>query len=130
MSLSIAIHINKQLAASAELKEKVGDRFYPVSVKSDVQAPFIVYERDSVQPNGTKDGTDGDTVAVNVYVFAETYMESVEIAELVRDTLDGSSGSYTTFEVDECDFTDAAETYEDGIYAQQLVFNLTTYKNK
>lgn len=127
MSLSVAEHINKKLAADGKLAVKVGDRLYPVSVKSDVACPFVVYERDSVQPNGTKDGTDGDTVGMNVYVFAESYKESVEIAEMIRAALDGSSGSYATFDVDECDFTDAAESYDEGIYAQQLVFTIKTY---
>lgn len=127
MSLSVAEHINKKLSARKDLTDIVGDRLFPVAVKENVELPFVVYERESVVPNGTKDGTDGDTVTENVFVFAETYKQSVEIAELVRGTLDGSTGSYSGFEIDECVFTDAAETYEDGVYVQQLVFNLTTY---
>ena len=127
MSLSVAEHINKKLSSSAELTEIVCDRLFPVAVKENVELPFIVYERESVVPNSTKDGTEGDTVTENVFVFAESYKHSVEIAELVRDALDGSTGSYSGFEVDECDYQDAAETYENGVYVQQLVFNINTY---
>ena len=127
MSLSVAEHINKKLSSSTELTEIVCDRLFPVAVKENVELPFIVYERESVVPNSTKDGTEGDTVTENVFIFAESYKQSVQIAELVRKSLDGSQGSYSTFDVDECDFSDAAETYEDGVYIQQLVFNITTY---
>lgn len=126
MSLSIAEHINKKLSSNVELTEMVGDRLYPVAVKENIECPFIVYERESVVPNSTKDGTEGDTVTENVFVFAETYGQSVKIAEIVRDALDGSQGSYSSFSIDECNFQDAAETYEDGVYVQQLVFNITT----
>lgn len=127
MSLSVAEHINKKLSSNVELTEMVGDRLYPVAVKENIECPFIVYERESVVPNSTKDGTEGDTVTENVFVFAETYGQSVKIAEIVRDALDGSQGSYSIFTIDECDFVDAAETYEDGVYVQQLVFNITTF---
>lgn len=126
MSLSIAEHINKTLSASGKLVSKIGNRLYPVSVKSEVDLPFIVYERESIQPKSSKDGMFGDNVTVNVYVFAEAYKDAVDIAEMVRDALDGSSGKYASFVVDECDFADAAESCDEGIYLEQLVFNITT----
>lgn len=127
MSLSIAEHINKVLSSSEDLTKIVGDRLYPVSVKDNIECPFIVYERESVVPNRTKDGAEGDTVTENVFIFAENYGQAVNIAEIVRAALDGSEGNYSNFTIDECDYTDAAETYEDGVYIQQLVFNITTY---
>lgn len=126
MSLSIAEHINKTLSAYGMLVSKVGNRLYPVSVRSEVDLPFIVYERENIQPKSSKDGTFGDYVTVNVYVFAEAYKDAVDIAEMVRDALDGSSGKYASFEVDECNFADAVESYDEGIYLEQLVFNITT----
>ena len=72
MSLSVAQHIKSRLSASAELTEAVGERMFPVAVSADTSFPFIVYERASVRPNSTKDGSPGDTVTVGVYVLVHT----------------------------------------------------------
>lgn len=127
MSLSVAQHIKSRLSASAELTEAVGERMFPVAVSADTSFPFIVYERASVRPNSTKDGSPGDTVTVGVYVFSENYAESVRLAEAVRSALDGTAGRYDTFEVDECDMTGADEAFSENVFMQQLTFELKTY---
>lgn len=128
MSLSISQHINSKLSASRELTEAIGERMYPVAVAAETTFPFIVYERTSVTPNHTKDGSPGDTVAANVYVFSRNYAESVAVAEQVRTALDGSGGRYATFEVEDCYLTDADEAFADNVFMQQLSFTIETYE--
>ena len=66
-------------------------------------------------------------MTVGVYVFSENYAESVRLAEAVRSALDGTAGRYDTFEVDECDMTDADEAFSENVFMQQLTFELKTY---
>ena len=126
MSLSISEHIRKRLSECPELTAKVGNRMFPIAVNAETRFPFIVYERIAVIPNSTKDGDDGDTVTENVYVFSESYSESVQIAEIVRKALDHSKGDYGNYEIDECIMTAADEAHDENIYMQQLVFTIQT----
>ena len=50
MSLSVAEHIKSRLSRSEPLKEKVGDRMFPVALSAETEFPFICYERASVVP--------------------------------------------------------------------------------
>lgn len=127
MSLSVAEHILSRMNLSEELKVKVGDRMYPVALSAETKFPFICYERTSVSPLRTKDIRSGeDAVTVDVFVFSENYKESVQVAEMVRKTLDCTGGIYSTFQVTECYMEDAMESFSENVYMQQLVFNLTT----
>lgn len=127
MSLSVAEHIRSRLSRSESLKEKVGDRIFPVALSAETSFPFVCYERASVVPGRTKDiRSFEDAVAVDVYIFSDNYLESVQVAELVRKALDCTGGIYSSFRVTECYMADAMEAYSDNVYMQQLSFNLTT----
>ena len=41
MSLSVAEHIKSRLSRSEPLKEKVGDRMFPVALSAETEFPFI-----------------------------------------------------------------------------------------
>ena len=56
MSLSVAEHIQSRLSRSESLKEKVGDRMFPVALSSETSFPFVCYERASVVPGRTRFG--------------------------------------------------------------------------
>ena len=69
MSLSIGAHVYKKLSDSTELVKLISDKIYAISTKTEISFPFVIYRRNSLVPEYTKDryGT-GDTVSVEVAV--------------------------------------------------------------
>lgn len=126
MSLLVAKHINAKLSSSKELKKIVKDRMFPVAVTKETEFPFVVYERDGVSPERTKDYIVGDTVQESVYVFASSYLEAVKIADMIRKSLDNSIGDYGEFEVTECEMIGSEEAYSENTFLQKLVFSIKT----
>lgn len=121
--LGISEHIHKILNQSASLKRLIGDKIYPIATKREVDFPFVVYQRDSIAPEYDKSGKATVTTTVNVYVLAETYTESVEIAEEVIKSLNRVYADYDKFAVIGASLTSANEDYVSQTYVQQLTFN-------
>lgn len=118
MSLLIGIHIKDILGKNEELSERVGNRIYPLVIPVGVpKYPFIVYRNDGTSPDYTKDGTNEDTVSVNVAIVAKEYSEAVEIAQAVRYSLEDKRKRYDKFEVRDSILTGTMEEWLDDIDA-------------
>lgn len=119
--LSIAIYLQSALSSDPDIRAKVGDRIFPISTVTSTSFPFIVYDRDSVSTEYTKDGRDIDRVVCTVYVMSDTYTESVEIAESVRSALEAGSGDAGPG-VRGSEFVGAVESFTNDTFVQQLQF--------
>ena len=64
-------------------------KVYPV-VSDDATMPYIVYRRQAMETALPKDGTAADTVMVELQVVTDTYTRGVQIAEAVREIMDGA----------------------------------------
>ena len=116
--LGISRILHAALSADAGIEDAVGDRNFPISTVTSTTFPFIVYERTAVEAVTTKDGLLYDKVTCTVYVLADTYSESVGIAENVREVLDG----YHDGNVDNAEFSGASEAFTNDTFVQQLQF--------
>lgn len=127
MRLSISKHIYAALSGSAEIQKAIGmNKIFPIATKNEVSFPFIVYERDSVIPRYDKSGASVIESSVNVYVLAEGYTESIEIAEMVIRALERKDAKYNDFEVIGATMLGAAESYTSNTFVQQISFNFMT----
>lgn len=126
MSLLINKHIYAALTSNKEITKRVGDRLYPIAAHTDVKFPFIVYARDEIKPNSTKDGECGDTTIASIIISTEKYSESIELAQLVRKSLTNKRVKYPEFSVEECVMIDAEENHSDGYFVQLLTFQFQT----
>ena len=55
MSLSIGAHVYKKLSDSTELAKLISDKIYAISTKTEISFPFVIYRRNSLVPEYTKD---------------------------------------------------------------------------
>lgn len=127
MSLSIGAHVYKRLSDSTELAKLVSDKIYAISTKTETSFPFVIYKRNSLTPEYTKDkyGT-GDTVSVEIVVVSDNYLNSVTIAEEVRKSLENKRGSYDNFDVIDSKLISANEDFIEDTFIQSLVFSFKT----
>lgn len=127
MRLSISKHIYAALSGSAEIQKAIGkNKIFPIATKNEVPFPFIVYERDGVTPRYDKSGASVTESSVNVYVLAEGYTESIDIAEMVIRALERKDVTYKDFEVIGATMLGATESYTSNTFVQQISFNFMT----
>ena len=75
--ISILKSIYKLLSANVELTSIVGNRMYPIIANEDTTFPFIVYQRDSVSAEYTKDWRTNDNINISINIASTTYNQSM-----------------------------------------------------
>lgn len=130
MSISIGKHIYAKLSASDDLKRLVSDRVFPISSKESTSFPFVVYSRSSLTPNYTKDCHDtGDTVTVEVIAASDNYLNSIEVAESIRLSLENKRGKYESFNVVSAKVVASIEDFISDTFIQRITFEFETESN-
>lgn len=124
-NLNIGVVINAMLTASEALTMVVGTKIFPLVAKYDTKFPFITYQRTGITTQYVKDGLVSERVSATIYVAANSYSESIEIANMVRDAMELKCGVYGGTYVRQVYLSGSSETFYDGIYIQQLTFNIT-----
>ena len=123
-SLKVGKEIYSHLKENKSLTDIVGNKIYPIIVEKDTNYPFIVYKRSNVIPDYTKDYHFKDYVIVDIICVSNHYVESVEIATLVRESLeDKKYGDIVSIRLESAD-----EDFIDDAYIQTLTFNLIINK--
>lgn len=62
---------------------------YPV-IEAEADCPYIVYRCSSVTPASDKETQHPDNATIEICVYDKDYDQGVDIAEAVRDALDGA----------------------------------------
>lgn len=121
-SLSAGEIICAVLSENAEVSARA-QKVYPV-VEDSATLPYIVYRRTSLENGKVKNQRGNDTVLIEVLCFTEGYTEGVELAEAVRDALDGMQAEHEGLVMRSCTLEDSEESWQDDAYVQQLIFNV------
>ncbi len=121
MSLQIGKAIYHILSNDTNVVDRVQNKIYPLIADVDTTFPFIVYKRTGISPADSKDRFIFDEdVFVDVVVASDKYNESIEIAELVRNSLE--KGSYMG--IKDIQLVDADEDYFEDTFIQKLTIKL------
>ena len=124
MRLQTGKAINALLSANEEVTRMVGDRIYPLVSKVDCKFPFIVYQRMSCLPTYTKDGLIAEKQNYSITVLADTYSDSVELADAVRDALELERGTFSGQYIRNIKLTSVNESWVSDTYVQELNFTI------
>ena len=126
-SLLIGKLIYQTLSNDAGITQYVGDNIWPVVAPYEVQNPYIVFLRTNDYSTAySKDGYVGDTVSFQINVFSDKYIDSVEIANLVRNSFEGHIISNNELEISSIRMTNATEQFVEDTYIQALTFDCQT----
>ena len=120
-SLSAGELIRAVLIENEEVATRAS-KVYPV-VEDKAELPYIVYRRAQLEKGLVKNQRGNDTVAIEIQCYTKDYTEGVELAEAVRDALDGVQIEHEGLVMRSCDLADSEETWIDDAYVQCLVFN-------
>jgi hypothetical protein len=126
MSLLINKCIYSILSTDNNLKSKVENKIYPLIANENTTFPFIVFKRSSFSTEYTKDGVLEDSTQVDIIVASDNYSDSIEIADIVRTSLELKKGTFNNINIKECKLSSADEDYLENTYIQTLSFTITT----
>lgn len=112
-------------AIHAILAENNIQKVYPLVADVGTTFPFIVYRRTGLEPASTKDRYNYQELAtVEIIVAADNYIESIELAERVKNILEHTRGTYNNIKVGEITFKDSDEDFIEDTFIQKLIFNI------
>lgn len=98
---------------------------YPAVVPMEATLPYIVYARKAYTGTQAKGSGPSDSVTVSVWCSHSGYEESVELAESVREAVEGKTAVMDDGLRLRCArLEDSTETYSDDAYTQYLEFTL------
>ena len=116
--LSVNKHIFQILSKDEALAKMVGKNICPLVAEEDVKLRFITFTISSVVPSYYKVGVADDKVSFTVNIVANDYVTTVNIAERIRQLLEGRTSTYfKRIELQNC-----YENYSNDNYVQNLQF--------
>lgn len=118
-AISVNKHIYQLLSSDSGLTSMVDNKIYPLVAEESVTYPFVIFSKESVNGNYTKDFLVYDTVTISVVVAANNYFETVNIAERIRALLENHSDNYFISVLLES----VTEEYIEDAFVQQLQFS-------
>lgn len=121
-SLSAGEIIRAILIEDSEVMARA-KKVFPV-VEDSAELPYIVYRRTQLVQTPVKGQRGADTVGIEILCYTKGYTEGVELAEAVRDALDGAQRQQDGLTMRSCYLEDSEEAWQDDAYVQQLVFNV------
>ncbi len=124
-SLSAGVIIGKILAEDPEISSKV-TKVFPVGV-NEATLPYVIYRCCKAEVMPVKSPGAPDNTNIEVMCLAESYGESVELAEAVRAALDFRKGEHNGLKMRKCSFVDREETYDSNAFIQALLFSVQIY---
>lgn len=126
MSILINKAIAKILNDSVPLKNKVGNNIYALVASENCTFPFVVFKRNNMTVEYNKDGVAINMVDVQVIIGADTYSDSVEIAQIVRSELELKKGTFNGVKIIDSKIISVEEDYVNNSFAQSIIFSIKT----
>lgn len=124
-SLLITKYIRHILSLNTDLMSRIPiDRFFAIDAKQGTSFPFCVIQRTNIQTSGTKDGMGEDNVYVTLLLVDDDYTNSVEIADEIRNWLEGHRFSDDTINIKRITLNGCNETMYNNAFIQQLNFTV------
>ena len=118
-SIEIGKKVYQILKINDELVNIVGDKIYPLVAESDTSYPFVVFKRTGITPEYSKDWLTMESVSVEIVCASDKYFQSVDMANIIREEMDGLRGG----EILETKVDYITEDFIDDAYIQRIGFN-------
>lgn len=109
-----------------DLKKKIPiSHVYPIDAKQGTKFPFCVIQRTGIQDTFCKDGVYQDIINVTLMIVDDNYINSIEIANEIRNWLEGHRYKDDTIDICRIQLNSASETMYNNAFIQTLSFNIT-----
>ena len=124
-SLLIGKYIYKLLSEEEGLSGLVTPKkIFPIIANADTTYPFVVYSRTGLSVQYCKDGLVEDTVEMQIIAVSDNYVESLEVANQIRKTLELRRYKDDDIQIRECKLTSVYEEYMEDAFIQRMNFTI------
>lgn len=124
-SLLITKYIRMILEKDETLMRKLPiSKIFPIDAKQGTSFPFAVIARTGMLDNISKDGIYEDVVYISILVVDDNYINSIEIANEIRNWLEGHRYKDETINITKIKLSTSSETIYDDTFIQSLEFNV------
>ena len=111
------------LNSNEEIKKVVGNNIYPVVAPLSTKNPYIVFKRQITTQNDNKDSRYS-MVSIELNVYSNNYQQSIQIAELVKNTLENVYNKEVEgYKIKYIVSTSIDEDYNEDYYSQTMYFD-------
>ena len=118
-TVSVGQKVYELLASNTELMKNIDvNNIFPLIAEEGATFPFIVFRRNGITPNYTKNELANETVSLTVFICLKSYSDSVKTAEIVREIMDLHKDGYFNL----ITFDGITEDFVDDSYIQELTF--------
>lgn len=123
-SIKIGKLIYARLTQDQTLTALIGEnKVFPIVAENETTFPFVTYVRTGISPaTFTKDGRFEDSVTFQVSVCSDSYNESLDVADKVRELLEVGRISSSDLAMIDTYMIGITEMYDSNTYIQQLQF--------
>lgn len=118
-NFEVGQHINKFLDVPSVMKY-LKDKIFPLVANAGTEYPYLAYRRVSYTPENTKDYED-EKVTIEIGIAANTYIESVDIANSVADALNGKEDDL----IADITIQNLYEDYENYVFLQYITIQVS-----
>jgi len=117
-------YIRQIMVDNQELMELIAaNKIFPLIANPDTTFPFIVYSRTNLIPTYTKDLLTDNLVSFVVIVVSDNYVQSLNIANAVRHSLEGYRYQDNDIKIYPIKFDSITEETMEDAYIQRLSFS-------
>lgn len=95
---------------------------YPLVADEGTTFPFMIYRRSSGYSQSSKDGIYSVVSNIDIMIAAQSYEESVELADKVLQKLETTKGIVAGFDIWKIRMIDSNESYIENSFIQELKF--------
>lgn len=124
-SILVAKLVYLFLKDNEELNNYVKGRVFPIVAELGTEFPYVAYSRTSITPIYTKDFYTEDSVGVEIVVASQDYLESLEIANIIRKQFECKRlGLDNEITINQSNLVAVTEAFDDiaNAYVQRLSF--------
>lgn len=124
-SILLTKYIRKFLLDNKELMKVVKPTsIFPIVANANTKYPYIVMQRTGIRASYSKAGITEDNVTLEIIAISNDYSQSIDIAQLIRETIDGKRYRSNEIEIDDIEVESITEEFVDNAYLQRLVFSM------
>lgn len=125
-SILVAKLVYNFLKSNTELNNYIEGRVFPIVAELGTEFPYVAYSRTYITPTYTKDFHTEDSVGVEIVVASQDYLESLEIANIIRKQFECKRlGLDNEITISQSNLLGVTEAYDDqaNAYIQRLSFD-------
>lgn len=126
-SLKIGQYFLQLLENDTELTQMLGEgKIFPLIAKEGTLYPLVVYTRDNVQTTYTKAYPAihwDNTVSISYRVYSDKYDEALDIANKIRNVLEGHSFTGQDIKINEIQLSGCYEAFADDAFVETITFS-------